>query len=157
MKESSRYGKVIARKFEFLKVLYGLHLVETKDESWGIKYKYIGETVGISILFEFREAYINVTIHRLRNGQIVPDVYPFSRKTIVNNINLDFFVTHIDKGRTVKPLYDSSSDYYGKENAFEIMATRTAKNLSDFCGGVLNGKFDIFEEVIPDVIRFFSS
>ncbi|TGM94954.1 hypothetical protein [Leptospira licerasiae] len=156
MKKSNRYESVIIDEFKLLKDQYGISLVEIKSEDWGVKCKYIGEVVGVSVLFEFREAYINVTINRLQNGRIIPDVYPLIKGAKVNNINLDFFVMHIDKKRMVKPLYDSTSDYYGKENAFEIMTARTAKNLYDLCGDILNGDFDLFEEVSPEVINFFS-
>jgi hypothetical protein len=145
--DNTQVQAIIKEKFNFLVREYNLQLVYDRFSDWGYKSIYKGDKTAVSVIFEFREAYVNVLLHRLVNGEIENDSYPFKKDTPLNNIGLDFIVKYKAPMRLTKPLYDASSDYYGKDSAFELMVNSLADNLKSIAGDVLRGNFEVFGEI----------
>jgi hypothetical protein len=139
--------EILTKSFQFLIDDYNLFLVVNKKRDWGFKLVYKGTKVAISIIFEFRDAYVNIILHRLVNNEIQNDMYPSKPDIALNNIGLDYIVKFKNPSELTKPLYDTLSDYYGKDNAFEIMVSRLSANLRKYASEVLKGNFDAFDEV----------
>jgi len=139
--------EIIKNAFSFLNTEYKLSVIEDKMSDFGYKLVFKGTKTAVSIIFEFREAYVNIILHKLINGEIQNDVYPYKEEVPLNNIGLDFIVKYKDPKQLTKPLYDYTSDYYGKDNAFEIMVNSLSMNLRKFAHEVLIGDFSVFSEV----------
>lgn len=138
---------ILKDKFIFLIADYNFSLESENLSDWGFKIVYKNQTTAVSVIFEFREAYVNIILHKLVKGEIDNDDYPYKANIPLNNIGLDFIVKYKNSSELTKPLYDSTSEYYRKDNAFEVMVSNLAKNLKEFASNVLNGDFSIFNEV----------
>ena len=133
--------------FSFLIKENDMTLITNRINSNGIKQIYKGKKTGVTILFEFREAYVNVLLHRLTNHEINADVHPANRQIPLNNIGLDYIVKYRNESDLTKPLYDPTSEYYGKDDAFKIMIAKLADNLRKYGAEILTGNFNTFSEV----------
>lgn len=93
------------------------------------------------------QAYVHILLHRLVDGKIEHDPNPFQDDVPLLNIGLDWIVKYKDPSKLTRPLYNDTTDYYGKEDAFEIMVGRLADNLRNFAGSILEGDFSLFSKV----------
>ncbi len=137
----------IQEAFVFLIDEYGYRLMTDKSTRDGCRLVYIGGLTAVTVLYESRSAYVNVLLHRLINGNIEFDQWPYVKEVLLNNIGLDFIVKYIDESRLAKPLYDAESEYYGKQDAFMLMLLKVADNLRTFGNDVLKGDFSIFKNI----------
>lgn len=144
---NSELQNIIKNKFEFLITEFELKIIYDQIQEWGYKLVYKGLKVGVTILFEFREAYINIIIHQLKEGEIENDVYPYKDSILLRNIGLDYIVKYKEPLRLTKPLYDKTSEYYGKDEAVEILIDILSENLRKFASNTLRGDFTLFKEI----------
>ncbi|HEX3047917.1 MAG TPA: hypothetical protein VHY08_24410 [Bacillota bacterium] len=138
---------VLIAKFDFLAKEHNLTLVFDQINDWGYRLIYKGSNVAVSIVYEYREAYIHILLHRLVNGEIENDPNPYQEDLPLLNIGLDWIVKVLDPSKLVKLTYDGTADFYCKDGAFETMAGNQAANLKNFAGSVLEGDFTVFQEV----------
>jgi len=117
---------------------YNFRLVSNKKENWGYRFEAINPTTGIEVKYEFREAYIQVILYKLINGQIVRNTMSaITNDDSIAGFSLEWIIALKKPEAQIKSAYD-----YGLNlNDYALIV---AGRLREYGGDVLSGDFSSF-------------
>ena len=143
------FNKVVQEKFKFLEKVYNCRCIKSIKENWGCKVIYINETTGVKITYEYREAYIFITLYKLLNGVLIENPGVINEDTLLYGFDLDDIINISNPTDLIKPTYEYSNNsvYHNKNNGFKLYISDFAKNLEKYGNDVLSGNFEIFKEI----------
>jgi len=145
------FETILKNRFNFLIKEFQFRLQSLDKIDGGFYACFINKYCGVCIRYEFREAYLFITLHKLIDGKPANNSRPISQDTPINAIALDDILFVKNPLAIVKPAYayGADSEYYDKKSGLDLYVTRFADNLRDYAADVLNGNFDIFSTVSP--------
>lgn len=153
--EADNLLELLFGKFQYLVKKYGFVVDEKIYDVNEVGIIFKNDTLAISVIYEYRSAYLNITLHRLVGGVIENDKYPFRYGVSLNNVGMDFIVKYKDESRLARSLYDAKCEFKNKESSLEDIASLQSANLEEFCGEVLNGDFSLFAEVDNYIKKYY--
>ena len=127
--------------FNYLFTDYDFSVISNANENWGYSLVAANLTTGIEIICEYREAFIQVILFRLVDGEIVNNI----NSAIKNN---DPILGHglgwIIKLRNPEAQIKSAYEY---ETNISNYTTMVAEKLKAYASDVLSGDFSIFSDL----------
>ena len=141
--------QVAIDQFKFLIKEYSFELYQEIDTDWGWKLGYKNSTTGVLIKYEYREAYLFISVHMLEDGQILKSPRSIDDNTKIFGFSLDDIIRIENKTDLLAPLftYDSISIFQNNEDGFSKYIKAFAVNLKKYGYKILNGDFDIFPQI----------
>jgi len=142
---------IFVRVFDFLWNDYDFVIKNDKKENWGYTLEAINRTTGIRVVYEYREAFINVILYELIDGEIIENTtQAILKNEKINGFSLDAIVSLINPNDLRKPFYPLEANV-DRENDLANYASQVAKNLCKYGKDVLSGNFAIFKQLDPIV------
>ena len=143
------FDKIIQEQFEFLVTDFQFRLEKCKRTESGFDILYVNNICGVHIVYEFREAYIFITLHRLQNRKFVDNPRPVKPESVLTGYSLDDVLSQRAPNAIVKPayLYGADSEIYDKEHGLTLYVSQFAKNLKEHAADILAGDFKIFNSL----------
>ena len=83
------FDKIVEDEFRFLSTDFGFHLDRCKKINGGFDILYINDVCGVHIFYEFREAYLFITLHKLQKGKFVDNPGQIRDDSVVTGFSLD--------------------------------------------------------------------
>ncbi len=147
------FDKIIEEQFGFLVTDFGFRPETCKKIDGGFDILYVSKLCGVHIVYEFREAYIFITLHKLQDGKFVDNPRPVNPESMLTGYSLDDVLLMRAPGAIMKPAfsYGTGSEFYDKERGLTLYVSRFAKNLREHAADVLVGDFGIFDTLEPIV------
>ena len=142
--------KLFEELFSFLIDDFNFKIIKSKDEDWGYYYKATNDTTGIEIVYEIKEAYVNIMLFKLINGEIIKNtVQAIMRDEIINGFSMDLIVEFRNPKDIIKPAYQygKDSDFYKPKVGLKNYVSIFADNLRKYTFDVLSGDFIIFSQL----------
>lgn len=154
--------KIIAEeKFSFLTSDFKFKLIKSHGYNWGYELLYLNEVTGVKIIYEYREAYIFITLCELLDGKIIENPFKIEEDSILYCHSLDDVINIRHPSDLVKPAYQYSkeSKYYDEQNGLALYVATIANNLKKYASDILLGNFSIFKKldrVVKDRVENFN-
>jgi hypothetical protein len=147
------FDEIVVKEFDFLTNEFGFRLVRCKQIDGGYDVLYLNAVCGVHITYEFREAYLFVNIHALRDGKFVENPRPVKQESVLTGYSLDDILNLRAPDAMMKPAYSygADSEYYGKNYGLSLFVSKFAENLKTYASDVLSGDFSVFEVIEPVV------
>jgi hypothetical protein len=147
------FDKIVEEEFRFLISDFQFHLEKCKKIDGGFDIVYANNVCGVRIYYEFREAYIFITLYKLQNGRLIANPRPLKPESKLTGYSLDYILLQRAPNAIVKPVYSygAGSEFYDKERGVALYVSKFAKNLREHASDVLRGDFKIFEKLEPIV------
>lgn len=145
--ETNNYDDIFKNTFEFLIKDYCFRIISQSDEKSSYKMVLKNATTGVEIKYEVREAYINIMLYRLVNGEIRENnSIAIRNNESINGFNLDYIVNLRSPNDLIRPAYEYGelSEFYEEEYGLFKYVTKFSENLKKHAGDILNGEFDLF-------------
>ena len=143
---ASDFDQVVKEEFEYLIKEYGFSLVKCRDVAGGYEILFTNKTTGVLIEYEFREAYLFVTVYRLVNAVFVVDPGIIEPDTVLNGFSLDDILAVRNPDTIIKPAYEygADSEFYNPETGLRLYVHKFAENLKHNASDTLRGDFQLF-------------
>jgi hypothetical protein len=150
---SKTFDKIVEDQFKYLVSDFRFRLEKCKKIDGGFDILYVNNLCGVHIVYEFRESYVFITLHKLQNGKFVDNPSPIKFESMLTGYSLDDILLQRAPNAIVKPAYayGEDSEFYDKERGLTLYISRFAKNLRDYASDVLTGDFKIFKDIEPIV------
>jgi hypothetical protein len=142
--------KLFEESFSFLIDDFNFKIIKSRDEDWGYSYEATNNTTGIEIVYEFTQAYVNIMIFKLINGEIIKNtVQAIRHDEIINGFSMDLIVQIRNPKDLIKPAYQygKDSDFYKPKVGLKNYVSLFVGNLKKYAFDVLNGDFSIFTQL----------
>jgi len=148
---SITFEKIIEEQFKFLVSEFQFKLEKCNRTQGGFDILYINVFCAVHIVYEFREAYLFITLHKLKNGAFVDNPRPIKSDSLITGYSLDDILSQRAPNAIIKPAYayGENSEYYDKELGMALYVSQFAKNLKKYASDVLTGDFKIFKLLEP--------
>lgn len=156
---SEDFEEIVKSEFSFLVEEFGFCLADIKKTAMGYDALFTNDTTAVRISYEFREAYLFVTIYRLIHGKFVDNPRPIHHNSVLTGFALDDVLTLRNPAAAMKPAYayGVTSEYYHPERGLKLFVGKFADNLKRFAADMLRGDFRLFKELDLIVKRRASS
>lgn len=153
------FDSIVKEQFQYLITEFRFRLEWCKKTDWGFDILYISNVCGVHIVYEFREAFLYITLHKLQNGKFVDNPRPIKSESIMTGYSLDDILLKKAPNTVIKPAYSygANSQFYDKENGMALYVAKFAQNLRDYAADVLSGNFEIFKTLEPIVKKRMQS
>jgi hypothetical protein len=150
--KNDKLSSLVNKSFAFLTEDFEFKQTYFKLKDAGCDIQYQNKTTGISIKYEYREAYIFIYLHGLINGRIEDIPRYISDDTILTGYGLDDIIFIRNSCALMKPAYayGKDSEFYDEKIGMELYFKKFAQLLRDYASDVLRGDFSIFDKL--DVI-----
>lgn len=133
--------------FNFLWDEFQFVVISDKKEDWGYTMEAKNAVAGVRITYEYREAYANIMIYKLINGQIVEN----TTKAIlsnekINGFSVDRVIAMLNPDDLQKPYYPKQAEVNEECDLYNYLsevASKTRKYAKD----ILAGDFSIFDKL----------
>jgi hypothetical protein len=147
------FDKIVEEQFRYLADDFQFRLEKCKKIDGGFDILYVNNVCGVHIVYEFREAFLFITLHKLQNGKFVDNPRPIKPESILTGFSLDDILLQRAPDAIIKPAYSygADSEFYDKERGLTLYVSKFSKNLKDHAADVLTGDFKIFEVLEPIV------
>jgi hypothetical protein len=147
------FDKIVDEEFGFLRAEFGFRRERSIETRMAFDILFLSNACGVSIVYEFREAYIFVTLHKLAGGKVAVDPSPIGPESLLTSYSLDDVLLVRAPEALVKPVYayGAESEYYNGTTGLALYVSRFAKNLREFASDVLSGDFSVFSVLEPIV------
>src|SRR5436190_18739047 len=109
------FDQIVREEFEFLLQEHGFSTIAKCEKvADGYEILFTNRTTGVRLNYEFREAYVFVTIYRLINGKFVENPNPIKPESVMHGFSLDDIIAVQNPEAMVKPAYQygTNSVYY---------------------------------------------
>jgi hypothetical protein len=139
--------QVFEETFDFLKNEYGFNALLSKREDWGYYFTAINSTTGIEIKYEFREAFIQIVVYRLIDGEIVKNITnAIKNNEPITGFSLEWILALKNPEAQIRPAYEYGikSGFYEKESGLKNYASIVAERLKEYASDILKGDFSVF-------------
>lgn len=152
---SNTIKNIILERFYPLVKEYGFKKISGKIVSGGFEAYYENDFCGVSIVYEFKEAYLFIKIFRLIDGKKVKNSNLINDDTVFNCHSLDDLISLLCPQRLLKPAYQYPQNHVfnNAENGLTAFVDQFAKNLFEFATPFFLGDFDLFQKLNPMVIE----
>lgn len=143
------FDEIAIDKFAYLVSNYGFRLSECNKEEWGYKIVFLNATTGVQIIYEFREAYIFVTLYKLVDGKLVENPRTIYDDTELHGFSLDDILSIRNPEAQMRPAYQygADSEFYDENKGMSLYVSKFADNLKNYASDVLSGNFEIFKDL----------
>ena len=150
---SKEFDQIVKEEFDYLIKDYGFSLVKCKKVGAGYEILFKNKTTGVKIDYEFREAYIFVTIYRLRNGKLVENPRYIKPDSVIHGFSLDDILALRNPQAIVRPAYEypADSEFYDPVRGLTLYVRKFAQNLREYASELLEGDFRLFDKLEPIV------
>lgn len=147
------FDNIVKEEFDFLVAEFRFRLKKCEEITGGFDILFLSDKCGVRIVYEFREAYIFIMLHKLQNGKFIDNPRPITAESVITGFSLDDILSIRAPGAIVKPAYEygSDSEFYDKERGLTTYVARFARNLKEHASDVLMGDFKIFDALEPIV------
>jgi hypothetical protein len=142
--------KLFEELFSFLTDDFNFKIIKSRDEDWGYSYLAVNDTTGIEINYEFTQAYVNIMVYKLIDGEIIKNtVQAIKNEDLINGFSLDLIVEVRNPKDLIKPAYQygMESDFYKPKVGLKNYISLFAENLKKYAFDILNGDFSIFTQL----------
>lgn len=139
--------QVFEKAFEFLKNEYDFNTLLSKREDWGYYFTAVNSTTGIEIKYEFKEAFIQIVIYRLIDGEIIKNITnAIKNNELITGFSLEWILALKNPEAQIKPAYEYGieSEFYEKEIGLKNYALIVAERLKEYASDILKGDFSVF-------------
>lgn len=143
------FDRIAQEQFKFLLSQYNFRLSKCRKEDWGYELIYLNKTTGVKIAYEYRNAYIFITLYQLENEKFRENPRNINDNTILYGYGLDDLISLRNPHALIKPAfeYGEQSKYYHKQNGLSLYISDFAQNLKNYAKDILEGDFRIFPEL----------
>lgn len=148
--ENNSYVDMFKSTFQFLIEDYHFGIISQSDEEWGHKMVLKNATTGVEIIYEVREAYINIMLYRLLNGEIRENTSSAIRNNeTINGFNLDYIVNIRNPNDLIRPAYEYGeySEFHEENYGLYKYISKFSDNIKKHAEDILNGDFDLFNQL----------
>ncbi len=139
---------MIADSFSFLITQFDFFHVKMKSDRYEAKTRFVNKYCAITITYEYRDAYFNVVISKLVDGNIIPSPSSFliHKGTILYNHSLNDILELLSPDDVMLPIYEYGEDspYHDEKNGFEKYIAKYADNLKKYGPPFFKGDFSLF-------------
>jgi len=136
--------------FNFLWNEFGFKINNDKKEEWGYRLDAKNDTTGIRIEYEYREAFISITLYKLVNGEIAENTtQAILNNSEINGFSLDWILVLKNPEAQIRPAYEygKESEFYDDNNGLSNYAVFVAKKLKKYATEMLQGDFSAFSKL----------
>ena len=142
--------KTFEEVFSFLSDEFEFKTIKSNSEDWGYCFTAVNNTTGVEIIYEIGDAYVNIILYKLVNGEIVDNTYKAIRNNEqINGFNLDLVVRNKNPNDLIRPAYEygKDSEFYKPGVGLKNYITVFADNLRKYGSEVLKGDFTVFNKL----------
>jgi hypothetical protein len=136
------------KNFKFLITEYKFSLEKEIIDDVNLNFQYINKnrSVGVKIVYEFRESYIFITLCSLLNGKLCENPKNINDNSKLICFSLDDIINLTDSQALIKPTYKYPDDSYifTKKNGFSLYVKKFSENLRKYGKDILKGNFSVF-------------
>lgn len=147
---------IIVDEFSFLVDEFVFSRVKAKSDRYAAIAKFANKNCLIKIYYEFREAYFNVVICRLVDGDTLPDPdwWSVHKGVCYNSLSLEDVVRVVSPKDEMHPIYEYGDDspYHDEKNGLRNYIAKFASNLKKYGTPFFNGDFSLFPALDEIVI-----
>lgn len=150
MMNKNSYSDLFKNAFLFLIEDYQFSIIDQSDEEWGHKMVLKNSSTGIEVTYEIREAYVNIMLYRLIDGEILENTSRAIRNNdSINGFNLDYFVKVRNPNDLIRPAYEYGeySEFYEGNHGLSKYVSKFADNLKNHAEDILIGDFKVFTQL----------
>ena len=141
----------LARYFGFLETEFGAKRVKLKldrwDRQWLPSVLYVNATTAVHIRYEVRDAYADVRLYPLEDGDV-----PANARDGLHGIPLNHLVALENKADLLGSAYDHP-EFEDAERGLELYLERVVHNLRRYGGAFLSGDFSLLPRVLPTLSK----
>jgi hypothetical protein len=143
------FDQIAKEQFAFLLSDYAFELAKCKEENWGYSLVYLNRSTGVEIVYEYREAYVFITLYRLVGRRLVRNPLNIADDAEIHGFALDDIIGLRNPSARMKPAYEygEGSEYYDRETGMTLYVSRFAENLRKHAHDVLSGDFRVFSQL----------
>ena len=147
------FDEIVKEQFGFLVNDYNFQLKKCKKVAGGYDILYVTDRCGVHINYEFREACLFISLHKLQDVKFVDNPRLITEQSVLTGFSLDDILTIRAPDAIVKPAYayGTESEFYNKEHGLSLYVSKFALNLKRYASDILSGNFKIFESLEPFV------
>jgi hypothetical protein len=141
--------------FDFLWNSYGFVIKKDKKEDWGYTLEAVNKVAGIKVVYEYREAFVNVILYKLINGEIIEN----TNKAILNNekingFSIDYIIKLLNPDDLEKPYYPKESEV-DEKNDLKFYVLKVAEKVKKYGTEILMGDFTLFDKLDTMVKEYY--
>jgi hypothetical protein len=147
------FDSIVKDQFGFLVSDFQYRLEWCKQIDGGFDVLYGSKSCGVHIVYEFREAYLFITLHELQDGKFIDNPRPVKPESVLTGFSLDDILLQRAPEAVIKPAYSygEESKFYDKKNGLTLYVSQFAEALKKHASDVLTGNFKIFKALEPIV------
>jgi hypothetical protein len=147
--DAKDFDIIAQEQFKFLVSEYDFRLSKCEKEDWGYELIYLNDTTGVKITYEYREAYVFITLYQLEDGELRENPRNIEDNTTLYGYGLDDLIGVRNPQALIKPAfeYGEQSEYYDKEKGLLLYVSAFAENLKTYAKDILGGDFTVFPEL----------
>ena len=152
----TNFDKIAKNRFKFLELEYKFLLTEKTKKDWGgYELIYQNSCTGVKIVYEFKEAYIFITLFKLVDGELIENPLTFDENSILFGYGLDDVIRLRNPLALIKPAYEYSVDtkYHDKDTGLDSYVSDFADNLKKYANDILIGDFSLFKDLHKIVLE----
>jgi len=156
--KKSDLERIYKEVFSFLFTEYNFTIISSKSENWGYKLVAQNSTTGIEIIDEFREAYIQIYLYKLVDGEIIRNsVYTIKTNEPIEGFELGWIIELKNPKAQIKPAYEYEIDspFFDEKNGRKNYANFVASRLKEYASDILNGDFSSFSALDTMVKEYY--
>ena len=145
------FKTILKDQFNYLITDFDFKLGSFNKIDGGFCADFLNNSCGVRIKYEFREAYVYITLHKIFHGRLAENIKPIIDESCLNAVALDDVIFLKNPEAIIKAAfaYGADSEFYDKERGLELYVARFADNLRNYAADVLNGNFEIFSSIYP--------
>jgi hypothetical protein len=150
---SKSFDHIVKKQFEYLLKDFHFRLELCKKIRGRYDILYVSDICAVHIVYEIREAYLFITLHKLQNGIFVDNPRPIKPDSLLTGYSLNDILLLRAPHAVIRPAYSygAKSEYYDKEHGLSLYVSKFADNLKSHAADVLVGDFKIFDVLEPIV------
>ena len=132
------FENIFETAFDFLKNEFGFQILTSCKEDWGYHLIAKNSTTGVEVIYEFREALVQVIIYKLANGKIMKNMTRAIKSgEPISGFSLEWILALRNPEAQIKPAYKYgiNSEFYeqniGLKNYIDLVVSRLKEYASD--------------------------
>lgn len=142
MKNKLRY--LFIQSFDFLWEDYKFAIISDKIEKWGYILEAKNTVTGIKFIYEYKEAFVNVIIYRLVDGELIENTtHAIINDEKINGFSLNRIISVINPSDLQK-VYHPKKKEVDENNDLEIYLEQIAVQIRKYLPEILKGNFNLF-------------
>lgn len=144
--KSKKLEHTFEKYFHYLEGEHGFKTMLSERKEWRYCFIAMNLTTGIEIIYEFKEAYIQVILHKLINGEILHSITnSIKNNTPITGFSLEWILALRNPKEQIKPAYNYPPNHqYYKKDGLEKYVAMVAEKLKEYASDILNGDFSVF-------------